>query len=347
MTLIDAYIDEVSKKLHKNKRENIKLELKATIEDMLPEPYSEADIMEVLKKLGSPAKVAASYQDTPRYLIGPNVFDLYTRTIKLVFPWAIFITIIVQVIQRIFLYSGEEALLSTIISAFSMTIVAIISVSFHVLFWITIFFIVIERSNTDKIQILPFLNDPKEWTPESLNIKNIPKDKLITLSDIIFSFVGIIIFTFVYWNANRLLGIYTTNGNGSLKFVMPIFNQNILQSYALFFMLCVILSLTLTFLKWRTGQWTMTIAIINALLLSAGTIVFIVIAVHQDFIHSASIPYIAAIVESNTAKVSSIIDKILLASMCIAVLANAFDIYQGFRKAKIPASKSDKLKIYD
>ncbi|UZM99545.1 hypothetical protein OL548_04620 [Lysinibacillus sp. MHQ-1] len=51
----------------KNRRENIKLELKATIEDMLPEPYSEADIMKVLKELGSPAKVAASYQDTPRF----------------------------------------------------------------------------------------------------------------------------------------------------------------------------------------------------------------------------------------------------------------------------------------
>ena len=347
MTLIDAYINEVSKRLHKNKRDNIKLELKATIEDMLPEPYSEADMMEVLKKLGSPAKVAASYQDTPRFLIGPNVFDPYTRTIKIVFPWAILITVIAQVIQRIFLYSGEEALLSTIISAFAMTIVAIISVSFHVLFWITIFFIVIERTDTNKIQLLPFLNDPKEWTPESLKIKTIPKDKLITLSDIIFSFLGIIIFTFVYWNANRLLGIYTTNGNGSLKFVMPIFNQNILQSYALFVVLCIILSLTLTFLKWRMGQWTMVIAIINALLQSAGTIVFILIAVHQDFIHSASIPYIAAIVESNTAKVSSVIDKILLASMIIAVLANAFDIYQGFRKAKIPSVKSDKLKIYD
>ncbi|WP_025116515.1 hypothetical protein [Lysinibacillus fusiformis] len=347
MTLIDAYIDEVSKRVHKNKRENIKLELKTTIEDMLPEPYSEADMMEVLRKLGSPAKVAASYQDTPRFLIGPNLFDPYTRTIKLVFPWAIFITVIVQVIERIFLYSGEEALLSTIISAFTMTIVAIISVSFHVLFWITIFFIVIERSETNKIRLVPFLNAPKEWTPESLKIKTIPKDKLITLSDIIFSFVGVLIFTFVYWNANRLLGIYTTNGNGSLKFVMPIFNQNILQSYALFVMLCVILSLALTFLKWRTGQWTMMIAIINALLQSAGTIVFILIAVHQDFIHSASIPYIATIVETNTAKVSSVIDKILLASIIIAVLANTFDIYQGFRKAKIPNSKSDKLKIYD
>lgn len=101
MSLIDSYIHEVSKRLHKNKREDIKLELKATIEDMLPESYSESDVKDVLQKLGSPTEVAASFQDTPRFLIGPEIFDQYTRTIKLVMPWAIFITVIIHVIQKL------------------------------------------------------------------------------------------------------------------------------------------------------------------------------------------------------------------------------------------------------
>ncbi len=335
MSLIDSYIHEVSKRLHKNKREDIKLELKATIEDMLPESYSESDVKDVLQKLGSPSEVAASYQDTPRFLIGPEVFDQYTRTIKLVMPWAIFITVIVHVIQKIVLYSGGEALLSTIISAFAMIIVAIIAVIFHVLFWITVVFIIIERSGSEKIH-LPFLKDTKQWSPDDLvKMKPIPKVKVITLSDTIFSLVGILIFSFVYWNAYRLLGIYTTNDNGSLKFVMPIFNQNVLQSFAPIVLLCIVLSLVLSFIKWRAGQWTMLIAITNALLQSVGTIVFILMAIHQDFIHSASIPYMAAILETTSAKVAYTIDKILLVSIIIAVLANAFDIYQGFKKAKV------------
>ncbi|WP_155593104.1 HAAS signaling domain-containing protein [Lysinibacillus cavernae] len=335
MTLIDSYIQEVSKRLHKNKRQEIELELKATIEDMLPEEYSESDVKEALKKLGNPVEVAASYHDTPRFLIGPDVFDHYTRTIKLVIPWAIIITVVVQVIEKIVLYSGEEALLSTIISAFAIIIAAIISVLFHVLFWITVIFIILDRSGPDKIQ-LPFLRDPKQWSPDDLiKLKTIPKDKIITINDTIFSLLGTIIFAFVYWNAYRLLGIYTTNDNGSLKFVMPIFNQNVLQSFAPVILLCIIVSLALTFLKWRAGQWTMLIAITNALLQSVGTILFILMATHQDFIHSASIPYIAAITETTSAKVTFSIDKILLVSMIIAVLANAFDIYQGFKKAKI------------
>lgn len=115
---------------------------------------------------------------------------------------------------------------------------------------------------------------------------------------------------------------------------MPIFNQTILQSFVPMVLLCIILSLTLTLLKWRAGQWTMLIAITNAILQSVGTIVFILIVIHPDFIHSASIPYIAAITETTSAKVAFTIDKILLVSMIIAVLANAFDIYQGFKKLK-------------
>lgn len=335
MTLIDSYLHEVSKKLHKNtRREEILLDLKATIENMLPEQYSESDVKTVLQKLGNPVKIAASYQDTPRFLIGPEIFDQYIGTIKLVIPWAMFITIIIQVIEKIVLYSGEEALLTTIISTFAMIIVAMISVFFHVLFWITVVFIIVERSGSNKIQ-LPFLN-AKQWSPDDLvKMKNIPKDKVITLSETIFSLSGIIIFAFVYWNAYRLLGIYTTNDNGSLKFVMPFFNQNILQTFAPIVFLCIILSVVLTFVKWRSGQWTMPIAITNALLQGGGTIVFIALAMHQDFIHSASIPYIATITDTASAKVTFFIDKILLLGMITAVLVNAFDIYQGFRKAKI------------
>ena len=335
MTLIDSYIHEVTKRLHKNKREIIKVELKATIEDMLPEQYTESEVKEVIRKLGSPSEVAARYQDTPHFLIGPKNFEQYTRTIKLIIPWAILITIIVQIIEKMVLYSGEEALLTTIITAFVGMIVAIIAVLFHVLFWVTVIFIIKDRSGAEKLSI-PFLRDTKPWSPDDLiQIKKIPKDKIIPISATMFSLLGLLIFSFVYWNAYRLLGIYTTNDNRSLKFVMPIFNQNTLQSFVPMVLLCIILSLTLTLLKWRAGQWTMPIAITNALLQSVGTIVFILIAIHQDFIHSASIPYIAAITETTSAKVAFTIDKILLVSMIIAVLANAFDIYQGFKKAKI------------
>ena len=88
-------------------------------------------------------------------LIGPENFEQYTRTIKLIIPWAVLITVIVQIIEKIVLYSGEEALLTTIITAFAGIVVAIIAVLFHILFWVTVIFIIKDRSGAEKISI-PF-----------------------------------------------------------------------------------------------------------------------------------------------------------------------------------------------
>lgn len=335
MTLIDVYIHEVTKRISKEKRDKTSLELKSTIENMLPEDYSESDIKEVLKKLGNPVEVAANYQKTSRFIIGPEVFDTYIRTIKLVIPWAIIITIIVQMIESIVLYNGEGALLTAMIKTISITISHIISVIIYVLFWITVAFIVIERSGGKNIRI-PLIKNHPEWTPDDLaKVKIITKEKTISLHDNIFSLIGIAIFSFVYFNANHLLGIYTSHNKGGLKFIMPIFNQEVLLSFAPIVLCCIVLSVALTLWKWRSGQWTLLIAVANALLQCTGVIVFILLAIHPDLIHSPAIPYIAAITDTTSAKILFAIDRILFVSIAIAIIANAFDIYSGFKKARI------------
>jgi len=333
VTLIDAYIHEVTKRISKDKRDKTRLELKSTIEDMLSEDYSESAIKEVLKKLGNPIEVAASYQKTPRFIIGPEVFDTYIRTIKLVIPWAILLTIIVQMIESIVLYNGEGALLTAIIKTISITISHIISVIIYALFWITVAFIVIERSEGKNVR-MPLIK--KEWTPDNLaKVKIIPKEKTISLNDNILSFLGIAIFSFAYFNADHLLGIYTSHNKGGLKFVMPIFNQDVLLSFAPIVLCCIILSVALTLWKLKAGQWTMLIAVTNALLQCTGVIVFILMAIHPDLIHSPAVPYIAAITGTTSAKILFAIDRILFVSIAIAIIANAFDIYNGFKKARI------------
>jgi len=334
MDLIDAYIHEVTKRISKTKRDEISSKLKSTIEEMLPEDYTESDVKEVLIKLGNPIEVAASYRDSPNFLIGPQIFDTYIRTIKLIVPWAILITVIVHVVENIVRYSGEDALLSTVINAFSITIVNVITVILHVLFWITVSFIIIERSGSDVP--IPFIKKQKPWTPDDLlNSKVIPKDKTISLPDIIFSLIGITVFSFIYFNANHLLGIYSSHDRGGLKFVMPIFNQNVLLSFAPVVLICIGLSIALALFKLKAGQWTFLIAVLNAVLQCLGTIVFILMVNRPDFIHSAAIPYIAAITDTTSAKVLFAIDRILLVTVAITIIANVVDIYGGFKKARI------------
>ncbi len=52
MSLIDMYVQEVAKRLPEKNREDITLELRSTIEDMLPDDYNEDDVKSVLEKIG-------------------------------------------------------------------------------------------------------------------------------------------------------------------------------------------------------------------------------------------------------------------------------------------------------
>lgn len=83
MSLIDMYVHEVAKRLPEKNREDITLELRSTIEDMLPDDYNEEDVKSVLKKLGSPVSLANGYLDRPMHLIGPRYFDVYTTLLKI------------------------------------------------------------------------------------------------------------------------------------------------------------------------------------------------------------------------------------------------------------------------
>jgi len=58
MKLIDIYIQEVTRRLPEKSRDDIALELRSTIEDMLPKGYTEQDVKDALTELGDPAALA-------------------------------------------------------------------------------------------------------------------------------------------------------------------------------------------------------------------------------------------------------------------------------------------------
>jgi hypothetical protein len=87
MNLIERYLNEIGRRLPKDKREDICNELRSSLADALEsrslgEP-SEADIVAVLEEFGPPEKVVASYSGD-RYLIGPRLYPQFVTTLKIV-----------------------------------------------------------------------------------------------------------------------------------------------------------------------------------------------------------------------------------------------------------------------
>jgi hypothetical protein len=151
MNLIDIYIQEVTRRLPEKNREDIALELRSTIEDMLPDDYNEDDKKEVLEKLGSPVTLASGYRDRPMHLIGPRYFDIYVTLLKMILPIAAICALITVIAEYFVEYGGEEEVINVFLDVIGFGIWRIIEVGIQVFFWLTLVFAIVER--TDKEQL--------------------------------------------------------------------------------------------------------------------------------------------------------------------------------------------------
>ncbi|MBE4909192.1 hypothetical protein IMZ08_14085 [Bacillus luteolus] len=335
MNLIDTYIYEVTRRLPEKTREDIAMELRSTIEDMLPEKYTEENVIEQLEKLGNPAVLAASYRETPNYLIGPKVYDAYIHTIKRIIPWAILVTILVHVVESIVRFTGEQAILDVMIGTFANIVPSILMTLIQLFFWVTIVFIVIERVGLSKTD-LPLTKNGVSWSPRDLkNIIIIPRKKLISKGEIIFSFIWIVLWALVYFNADHLVGIYQSINGDGLQFIMPILNQEVLLSYWPIIVAFIALEIGLILYKLKVGQWTYSVAWLNAIIHVASIFTFFIIASNPNLYNSEIIPYFADIIETNAISVENTIKWIWWSMIITFVVTIAIEIYDTFRKARM------------
>ncbi|EDZ50373.1 membrane protein [Bacillus thuringiensis] len=331
MNLIDLYIQEVAKRLPEKNREDITLELRSTIDDMLPEDYNEKDVKSVLEKLGSPVSLANGYLDRPMHLIGPRYFDVYTTLLKMIIPIAAVIALISMVAENFIGYSGDQAVLNVIFQLIGKGIGEIFEVGLHVFFWLTLVFVILERTDTDK-GIEPLTTSLKKWTPDDLkNISYIPKKKAISKFEVFGGLMWTAVWATLYFYANYLVGVYNGTANG-LKFASPTFNQDVLLQYWPIVVIMIVFEICISLYKLVQGQWTQRLAIGNAILQIAGTIVFIVIVVNPHVFNAGFITYLA---NAFTISPEGFKTWLVGGGIVIYTLSAAINIFDGFRKASI------------
>ncbi|MFS0779708.1 hypothetical protein ABC255_27450 [Neobacillus sp. 3P2-tot-E-2] len=330
MRIIDLYIQEVTRRLPVKSREDIALELRSTIEDMLPVDYTEEEVKPALEKLGNPAVLASGYLDRPMHLIGPRYFDIYINLLKMILPIAAAITFISIIADSIISYPEEEAVLNVLLNAIGFGIWRIFSTGIQVFFWLTVVFAIIERTDHKNRQV-PLTPCLKEWTPEDLyNIPYIPKEKAIPRVEVFLGMLWTAIWASVYFNAASLLGVYE-KGNKGLEFIMPTFNQEVLLSYWPLVVIVIGLEIAVASYKFHKGQWTGTMASINTVMHGVSSIVFILIISNNQLFNPAFVTYITDLF-SITGDVGT---WIFWGAVFTFLLFAAIDIYQGFRKANL------------
>lgn len=330
MHLIDIYIQEVTRRLPEKNRKDIALELQSTIEDMLPENYSEEDVREALVELGSPVTLAGGYLDRPMHLIGPRYFDVYVTLLKMILPIAATIALIISISESVLTYNANETVINIILAIIGKGIVEILSTSIQTFFWLTLVFAILERTDTSKDE-LPLTTSLKKWTPDDLKrITPILKEKKISKSKIFGNLLEIGIFTAIYFNAVRLLGVYE-NTQGKLQMTIPTFNQEVLQSYWFIVIIAIVVEVALVCYKFIAGQWTMKLAIFNFVRHVISSIVLIVLLSNSSLVNPEFIEYLEGLFNTSIEMRNSYTIGLIFLFIVFAII----DVIKGFRKANI------------
>jgi len=194
MNLLDKYIAAVGRELPRKNREDIEAEIRSTLEDMLEErkqadgPADDAMTGELLKEYGSPSEVASKYK-THQYLIGPRMYPLFERVLRIVLAVVAGASLIGLgvALTKTGLTGPEFAsslgkwfggLLSGLIAAFGN---------------VTLVFVIIERTQVAS----NFEKEFKEWDPRDLNESELNPERVDMadhIATIIFTFLALVVF---------------------------------------------------------------------------------------------------------------------------------------------------------
>lgn len=232
--LMERYIYQVIRRLPKEQRDEVSMELHELISDMMEESDS---IEDVLTKLGNPAEFAKKYLDDTHHLIGPKYYDTYLRFLKIILICTIVPILIISIIEGVY---GEitstgsshlELIINAIIFALANSIGNCISSCIGIFGGVTLVFAIMERYNVkldikkEKEWSVNDLGDnftgKKRWTPK--NLAPIPHVKaVIGKSDSIIGIVFGVIFCVLLIFAPQFFSMILNN-DGTVT-TIPVFN---------------------------------------------------------------------------------------------------------------------------
>lgn len=265
--MIERYIYAVTKELPENYRDEVALDLKALIYEMIDDCddqlSEEQKIESVLRKLGHPKKLATKYRGKERYLIGPGYFDRYLFFIKIVLL-SILIGISVSVGMRAL--TSNEGVIEVIVDY----LFTLFSASLQGLAWVTLVFALLEYYDVS----LGAESAADEWDPASLPLP--PERKAdISRGESVFSIIFSTVFLILFVLLSDRIGIYYDIGS-DYTFI-PLFNTEVLDNYLVLIVLVFIINILIEVIKVIKGKWTIRLAVVTALLNIISAAVFITI----------------------------------------------------------------------
>lgn len=329
MNLIDRYVYAVTKHFQKDTREDVGKELRANIEDMLPDNYTDKDVYQVLEELGSPRKLANEYNPQKRYLIGPGYYDDYLSVLKLVVGICAAVLAGIAIIGFALEPPVDGYTNNSIILLITDLISAVFEGAIQGALWVTIIFVILERSGAESGQV-PFSN--KQWTPDDLPELPLNDKKKISRAETVFSMFFTVLFTAVIYVKPQLIAVYMKDDNGALN-ATSLFNVERLQSYMVIIFAFLLIQFGIFIWKYITGSWNLPLAIVNTIYNVAFCILIIVMINDQALFNTEFFTKIFEYTNESSIQATSWFDMSKWIFVAVFVVINIWDSISSIIKS--------------
>ncbi len=245
MDLLERYITEVGRYLPRKGREDVKNELRSTLQDMLDDRVAEGeptetDIEALLREYGSPRKVAASY-GSDQYVIGPDLYPFFVMVMKFGVMGIVIGFTVSFTVGTIGSTMGLAELGMSVLGLFAQVFTAILSF----LGMLLIVMMILQRYG-----VKPEIGEKeREWNPRTLPAVDDP----FRFSQ--FEMVLSIVLTGVWI---MILNYFRAQGGIVISVTLP-FEATIIavpQIYFIVLMVIALLQIAMQVIVMRQGGWT-------------------------------------------------------------------------------------------
>jgi hypothetical protein len=323
------YVHAVTKRLPENMRAEVKEELEANINDMLPEKYNEDELEAVLRKLGNPRELANNYRTKQRYVISPLYYDDYIYTLKIV---AIILGTIALVFGSIdaVIQSQNLGIMETIELIFEKIVGGVSQAILQAFTWVTIIFWIIDyasinakRKSEWKLSDLPDLPKP--------NVTKIGRTG--TVIGLIIGTVFHVSFIVILMRYVDVIAIYVDGVR-----IVGILNEATVTPFIPYFIISAALMVIVGLFKLSYGQWNIQVSTLYTAYEILSTVLFLIFINHSMLFNMDAISFIADNAGFTVSQVSGGIDRGILWITIVASVAVGIDLVSTWIKTLMKKS---------
>ena len=308
-SLTERYIAVAVRSVPEKTRADLAAELAASIADQIDarvesgEPEAVAE-RAVLEQMGDPDRLAAEYADRPSHLIGPRYYFDWLRLLKLLIWIVVPIATFAIALARVLSGGTVGDVMASIVSG-------ALSVGIHVAFWTTLVFVILERTSRGKSG--PLAPWSLDRLPDPVRRASLP-DLVASLV-----FLAIVVLAIVW---DRLIGVAWIDDD-----VMPLLDQALWPWWITGLFVLIIAEAALAITVYRSGGYTVALAVINAVISATVAIPAIVLLADGRLVSPELMERLFGLVGDD-------VTRILTVTGCFGIGAiAAWDAIDGFVKA--------------